>query len=337
MGGGQANSGQAKQAAAQQTAASNQDMALSKQNQAQQSQLFSTLFGKGGPSGGGTLSGMLDPNSLNAKGLNPAYQTQFNQASDQIAKNYAGQRGSLAQAFANQGATSGSTPSGFQADQMRKLGNSEADTRGATYTGMAGQQHQDALQNFWNASNIASGNAATSGQTATTGAGNSGSSSAALYGTAGQPRPGIGTSLIGAAGTVGGGLAQGAAMCPAEGTQILMADGRRLAVEHIKAGDKVIGVDGKPDEIVADSIQSVQDVVEVRTAENTTRVSLTHAFVRRAGGYTIAAKCLGEMLETDNGPRTVLEVRRLKEKMACRHIMLKRSHGYNCDGMWSLE
>lgn len=335
MGGGQANSGQASQAAAQQTAASNQDMALSKQNQAEQAQLFSKLFGNNA-SGGGTLSAMLDPNSLNQKGLNPAYTTQWNQAQDQIAKSYQQQRGSLAQGWANQGATSNSTPSGFQADQQRQLANSEADTRGSTYAGLAGQQHADALQNFWNASNIASGNAATATQGATTGAANSGSSSAALYGTAGQYHAPAAATIAGSA-LQAGGQVGAASMCPAEGSQILMADGRRLSIEHIKAGDKVIGVDGKPDEVVGDSIQSVQDVVEVRTAENTARVSLTHAFVRRAGGYTIAAKCLGEMLETDNGPRTVLEVRRLKEKMACRHIMLKRSHGYNCGGIWSLE
>lgn len=182
-------------------------MALSKQNAAQQAQLYSTLFGKGGTSGGGTLSAMLDPNSLNLKGLNPAYTTQWNQAQDQIGQNYQQQRGALAQGWANQGATSSSTPSGFQADQMRKLGNSEADTRGATFTGLAGQQHQDALNNFWNASNIASGNAGTAGQTAATSAGNSGSSSAALYGTAGQYHPSqagqIIGSALGAGGTVG--------------------------------------------------------------------------------------------------------------------------------------
>lgn len=328
MGGGpkQVNSGQAQAADAATTAATKQSTDLSKQYGGQEAQQYQTLFGSGGK--GGTLSGFLDPNSVNQKGLNPAYTTQWNQAQDQIAKNYQQQRGSLAQAFANQGATSGSTPSGFQADQMRKLGNSEADTRGATYTGLAGQQHQEAISNLFNAANIASGQGASAGSTAVQGAGNAANAQAALFGTAGKQAQ-TGTSAA-------TGITE-AAICPAEGSQILMEDGRRISIEHIKRGDKVVGIDGKPDEIVEDSIQSVQDVVEVRTAENTTRVSLTHAFQRRAGGYTIAAKCLGEMIETDNGPRTVLEVRRLKEKLACRHIMLKRSHGYNCDGIWSLE
>lgn len=322
----QVNSGQASAADAATTAATNQSTALSKQTGAQEAQQYATLFGSGGK--GGTLSGFLDPNSINQKGLNPAYQTQWNQAQDQIAQNYQQQRGSLAQAFANQGATSSSTPSGFQADQMRKLGSSEADTRGSTYTGLVGQQHNEAVQNLFNASNIAAGQGASAGSTAVQGAGNSANAQAALFGTAGKQAQ-TGTSAA-------TGITE-AAICPAEGSQILMADGRRLSIEHIAKGDKVIGVDGGPDEVIADSIQSVQDVVEVRTAECRTRVSLTHAFVRHAGGYAIAAKCLAEVLDTDHGPRTVLEVRRLKEKMACRHIMLKRSHGYNCDGVWSLE
>ena len=329
MGGGpkQVNSGQAQRADAATTAATNQSTALSKQYGTQEAQQYQTLFGAGGK-GGGTLSGFLDPNSINQKGLNPAYTTQWNQAQDQIAKNYQQQRGALAQGFANQGATSGSTPSGFQADQMRKLGNSEADTRGATYTGLAGQQHQEAISNLFNAANIASGQAANAGSNAIQGAGNAANAQAALFDTAGRQAQ-TGTSAA-------TGITE-AAICPAEGSQILMSDGRRISIEHIKRGDKVVGIDGHPDEVVEDSIQSVQDVVVIRTAENTATVSLTHAFVRHSGGYAIAAKCLGEVLDTDFGPRTVLEVRRLKEKMACRHIMLKRSHGYNCSGIWSLE
>jgi hypothetical protein len=210
-GGGQANSGQASGAYAGQQAASAQDMALSAQNQAFQKQLFTKLFGGGGK--GGTLTAMLDPKSLNVKGLTSPYQTQFNEGSDQIGKDYAAQRGSLAQSFANSGATSSSTPSGFQADQMRKLGSSAADTRGQLFTGLVGQQHADALNNFWNASNIASGNAASAGSGALQGSGQAGSSNASIYGTAGQYHPSqfgsVLGSALGAGGTVGAGAMMG--------------------------------------------------------------------------------------------------------------------------------
>lgn len=206
MGGGQTNSGQASQAAAQQTAASNQDMALSKQYGGQEQQMFNKLFGTGGS--GGTLSGMMNPASLNTGAPTGAYKTQWNTAQDQIGRDFANQRGSIAQQFANMGATSRSTPSGFQADQMNQLARGEADTRGTTYTNLVGQQHQDALNNFWNANNIAAGQQASATSGSTTGAGNSGSSSAALYGTAGAYHPPAYASAlgsgIGAAGTVGG-------------------------------------------------------------------------------------------------------------------------------------
>jgi hypothetical protein len=206
MGGGQANKGQASQAAAQQTAANNQDMALSTQYGGQEQQIFSKLFGSNGS--GGTLSGMMDPKSLNTGAPTGAYKTAWNNAQNNIAQSYAGQRGSIAQQFANTGATSRSTPSGFQADQMNQLARGEADTRGSTYTGIVGQQHQDSLNNFWNANNIASGQAASATGGSTTGAGNAGSSSAAVYGTAGQYHPpSTLNSVIGAAGTVGGAAA----------------------------------------------------------------------------------------------------------------------------------
>lgn len=204
LGGGQANSGQASTAAAQQTAANNQDMAISAQNSATQQRMINTLFGNGSPGSSGTLTGMMNPASLTQNNFNPAYQAQWNQAQGQIAQNYALQRGQLAQGWANSGMSSNNTPSGFQADQQRQLASSEADARGSTYAGLKGQQYQDSLNNFWNSSNIASGNAATAGSTATQSAGNAGSSSAQIYGTAGQYHANpVASSLIGAGGQVG--------------------------------------------------------------------------------------------------------------------------------------
>jgi hypothetical protein len=138
MGGGQANSGQASTAAAQQTAANTQDMQISAANAARQQQLTNTLFGNGSPGSTGTLSGMMNPANLTQTGLNPAYQAQFNQGLNTIGQSTAQQRGQLAQSFANSGATGNSTPTGFQADQMRQLGSSQADQQGQLYSGLIG-------------------------------------------------------------------------------------------------------------------------------------------------------------------------------------------------------
>lgn len=346
-GGGQANSGQASTAAAQQTAANNQDMALSKQYGGQEQAIFNRLFGSGA-SGGGTLSGMMDPKSLNTGTPTGAYQTAWNNSQNQIAQNYAQQKGSLAQSWANSGMGSNNTPSGFQADQQRKLGSSEADSRGSTYTGIVGQQHSDALNNFWNANNIAAGQQASATGGSNAGAGNAGSSSSAIYGTAGQYHPSqagqIIGSALGAAGQVGAGMMTGggstaasAAMCAAEGSMVRMADGSRKLVEELAKGDQLLGADSKPDELTADPQPSVQEICEVNTAKGKVTVSLTHAFVRDSGGYAIAAASLGEYVETDEGSAPILGVRMAGERRVCFHLFLKRSHGYNVDGFWSLE
>src|SRR5271163_3422093 len=178
MGAGQANTAQATQAANQNSAANQQNLALSQQYGGQEQQTFNTLFGNGTPGSSGTLTSMMNPNSLNQASPTGAYQTAYNNASNTLNQSYNNQRGSLAQQWANSGAGSNSTPSGFQANQMRQLGNSQADSQGNLYAGTVAQQHSDALNNFWNANNIAAGGqgAATSGSTS--GAGNSGSSSA---------------------------------------------------------------------------------------------------------------------------------------------------------------
>ena len=335
-GGGQANSGQASTAAAQQTAANNQDMALSSQYGGQEKQIFNSLFGNGAPGSSGTLTSMMNPASLNTGAPTGAYQTAWNNAQNQIAQSYAGQKGSLAQGWANSGMSGNNTPSGFQASQQRQLANSEADTRGSTYSGIVGQQHSDALNNFWNANNIAAGQQGSATSGSTTGAGNSGSSSAALYGTAGQYHAPAYASALGSA-LGAGGQVGAASMCPAEGSMIRMADGSRKLVEELKKGDKLQGIDGRPDELLDDPQPSIQQICEVYTNDGKCKVSLTHAFSRQKGGYTLAAQSLGEVVECDPGPLGIVEVRLTGERLVCFHLFLKRSHGYNVDSFWSLE
>ena len=146
MGGGQANKEQATASFNTSQAASAQDLALSKQNQGYQQQAHDALFGKPGGTGG-SLTGFMDPSSLNKAGLGGNYQTQYNEGTNTLAKNYANQRGSLAQSWANRGATGSGVPSGFQADQERKLGSDQADSQGGLYANLSAQQHSDALNN----------------------------------------------------------------------------------------------------------------------------------------------------------------------------------------------
>lgn len=336
-GGGQANSGQASQAAAQQTAASNQDMALSKQNQAYQQRLMGMLFGTGAKgSESGSMTGFMDPKKLDEANLTGAYKSAYNQGTNQLAKDYSNVRGSLAQSWANRGMGSNSTPSGFQADQERKMGGDLADSRGAAFSDALGKQHGEALNNFWNASNIASGNAASTGSNALAGSGQSGTSSAQLYGTAGQYHPSAFGSIMGSA-LGAGGQVGAAAMCVTAGMRIMLPGGEWMKAEFLKAGDIILGIDSVGDTVVEVEETKPQPVCDVATMERTVRVSVTHAFERADGGYVCAGSAKNETVNTITGREQIIGVEQLEESQICYHIRVKRSHGYCVEGLWSLE
>lgn len=301
-------------------------------NSAARGSLFGSPDGKGGFTGG-TVSKFLDPSSLNVSGPTGVYGTQYQRTSDTIAQGGQQARGALSRTLASRGF--GSAPSGFGADQMRKSYLDQADTRGQAFSDYAGKSYQDALENFWraNGSLMGEGDTALSASMSQNNAvlGNY----ANLYGTAAQPRPGIGASLIGAAGTLGG--AAMTAWCPAEGALILCPNGKWRPVQELKNGDVVIGIDDAPDELISDPAPALQSVVEVDAGNHTTRVSNSHAFARNEGGYQFAEQALGDWLLMDDGEEEVSGVRPLAEKVMCYHLKLKRSHGYCVDGFWSLE
>lgn len=335
-GGGQANSGQASQAAAQQTAANQQDMALSAQNMAYQKQLMGTLFGTGQGTNQGSVGAMLDPSKLDSANLTGAYKSAYNQGTNQLSQDYANQKGSLAQGWANAGMGSGSTPSGFQADQQRQLGSSEADSRGQAFSSAIGAQHNEALSNFWNAANVANGQAASTGTGATTGAANSGSSSAAVYGTAGAYHPPAAATIAGSA-LQAGGTAGAAALCPTSGMRILLHDWSTKPVEELVKGDLVYGMDGLPDELVEVSLSRPVHVCDVSTALRTVRVSVTHTFERSKGGWVCAGSATNDVVKTIGGAESVTTVECLAEQQVCYYIRTKRAHGYVVEGFFSFE
>lgn len=184
MGGGQANSGQASQANNAAMAASAASSKLSDQNAQEQQQQYNYLFGADGKSG--SLTPFMDPKSLNVTNPTGVYKTQYTNALQQIGDSYKNARGSLAQNWANRGGSSNAAPSGFEQDQSRQLERDNADANGQAFGTAVGQQYQDALSNFWNSTNIASGQAADARSGALTGAANSGSTAAQIYSTAGQ-------------------------------------------------------------------------------------------------------------------------------------------------------
>src|SRR6202040_4333292 len=78
-----------------------------------------------------------------------------------LAQQTAMQRGQLAQTLANSGFGSNS-PSGMAQDAELQLGLGQNAQQGQLFTQAATNSYNDALNNFWNATNIAAGQAATS-------------------------------------------------------------------------------------------------------------------------------------------------------------------------------
>ena len=153
---------------------------------AQQQGLFSTLYGTPGgnaTSGGGTLSGMLNPNSLNVNSPTGPYALQYAQAKAQNAIGTDQASQAINQRAQNAGFGAGA-PSGltqFLQSQNTQAGNTNA---GNLFSQYAGQSYQDALNNFWKATNLASGQAATSGNQQNTAQGQMNQTYAQLYGAA---------------------------------------------------------------------------------------------------------------------------------------------------------
>lgn len=179
------------------------------QSTAYAKQAHDLLFGAGTDGKGGTLSQFLDPNSLNVDGPTGAYKLQYQRAVGNIAKQSADVRGSVARANAGRGFGAG--PAGFAQDEERQAAESQIDRQGAAFTDYAGKSYADALNNFWNATNIASGSGAANTNAAIAADSAAANNYANLYGTASAPRPSPWGAIIGS-GLQAGGIAGSAAM-----------------------------------------------------------------------------------------------------------------------------
>lgn len=332
----QVNSSQASAADAGATAAANASANLSNENLREQKQNFNYLFGDGTAGSTGSLTKFMDPNSLNVSAPTGNYATQYNNATNQLSQNYKMQRGALAQGFANNGFAAG-MPSGFQADQDRKLASSEADTRGNLFAATTGQQYQDALNNFWNANNIASGQAASARTGAIQASDNAGNIESNLYGTAGrQATPSsLPGAAVGAGGTVGAALA-----CPARGSLIRAKCGPKseeMLVENLRKGMLIYQSDGSYKALEDDPVPVFMPCVTVITNhKKRSTVSFTHSFMAPRGGYRQANESLHQKVMIPNADCVIIAVAIVGE-MEVFPLKVGGNHTYLCDGLWSLD
>jgi hypothetical protein len=339
MGGGQANSGQATQAANNANAASQQNLSLSNAAGSRYNSLMNTFFGSGAPGSTGTLSGFLNPNSMNVTTPTGAYKLNYEQQVNQTQNAAQQGQSNIIRQAANNGL---SLSSPAVAEMARETNLDTANLKGQDFANAVTQQHNDAMQNFWNATNVGAGGAATGIQSGVAGASGAGQTAANIYGTAGQYHTNPATSIIGS-GISAGGAVGAAAMCPAEGSKIKTPKGDRL-VEELKCGDEISQL-GNVARLKCDPVpHKGMRLIRVESAEGLTAlVGEKHAFVRPDWGYFNADEALSggwRCVKTD-----AARPDRLKDAWQAGigtvyEILTVDGEGnktYCTDGFWSLE
>jgi hypothetical protein len=333
MGGGRTNGKQADASNTAANQATNQSIDLSKSNQKDASNIQNMFFGSGGK--GGSLSGFLDPKSLDAVAPTGAYADRYNegvrQSADQL-KN--AQQNTIRQA-ANRGL---GLDSPAVAEMARRNNLDSANSRGHAFSDAVSAQHDEALQNFWGSTNVASQIQGQARSGALEGAGNAGQTQANLYGSASNYHQGAGAqiagSAIGAAGAVGA-----AAACPAEGSKILTDSGFK-PIEFLRAGDAIATLGGKYAKLKVDPIpyDGISSVIVEAAGGFKVHVSDTHTFALDKG-YIFAQNAKpGKQLQVVNGVAPVT-IKRYGGDVKIYRLVLddESNHSYNVDGVWSLE
>ncbi len=325
------------------------DASLAKQadqSTAYAKQAHDTLFGTGTTSqgaagigqGGGTLSKFLDPNSLNVSSPTGAYGLQYNKATENIANQGAQDRGAIARGFASRGF--GNMPSGFVADQSRQQLADQSNQQGAAFTDLAGKSYADSLNNFWNATNIASGSGAANTNAAIAADSSAANNYSNLYGVASTPKPNTAAALAGAAIQGGAQIGAGAAACPCAGSRILMMDGTEKAIEDCHKGDVFKGFDNEPCLLYENPEEIEAECVEVSSGRYKNRVSEDHSYILSRGGYDLASNIQGKRVffsGTDKYSVDIVDSVIPIGKHTVFVIKISGSHSYRVDGIWSLS
>jgi hypothetical protein len=237
----------------------------------------------------------------------------------------------------------GNAPSGFAADQSRLAAEDQVGAQGQAFTDQAGRSLTDATNDFWNATNLASGAGAAATNAAISGDSAAANNYANLYGTASTPRPSAVGSIIGG-GLQAGGSVGAAAMCPVEGSLILMHDGTERLVEQLRKGDELRGVDGQPCALLNDPHMSLRSSVELRSGELAHKCSAEHTLMLGFGGYTFAAKAEGKRtlargdgsLSSPAGHSTIELVTDIG-RQPIYFLEIDGSHTYRADSFWAMS
>lgn len=296
-------------------------------------QAHDLLFGSGADGKGGSLSQFLDPNSLNVSGPTGAYKLQYNNAVSNIAQQTKNATGEVQRSLASRGF--GNAPAGFAADQLRQTQQGQVAQQGAAFTDLAGRSYSDALQNFWNANNLASGAGA-----AATNASISADSAAAnnyanLYGTSSTPKPSVLGQVIGG-GLQAGGAVGAAAACPCEGSLLLGFDGIEKPVQAWDKGQELMGIDGKPCVLLSAPRRILRDSVEIKSLTGRHRCSIDHTFVIPQGGYIFAHSAKAQNVRYEDGITTIMDSDEIGNQPVY-VLELGGSHSYRADGFWALS
>jgi hypothetical protein len=291
MGGGQSNSGQASQASANANASSQQNLATSSTDQARNTQLVNSMFGTGAPGSTGSLSGFLNPNSMNVTTPTGAYKLNYQQTVNQTENEAQQGQSNIIRQAANNGLGLSSPAVAQQAMQTNLA---TANMKGQDFANAVTQQHSDAMNNFWGATNAEATAAGQAGTNAVSSASGAGQTAANVYGTAGQYHPNPATSIIGAGLQAGGAVGAAAAnpACPAEGQRIKTPEGDRL-VEELKRGDEISQL-GNIAKLKCDPIRHENvPLIRVESVEGlSVLVGEKHAFVSPDWGYFNADELL---------------------------------------------
>lgn len=140
---------------------------------------------------------------------------------------------------------------------------------------------------------------------------------------------------LGVAGVQGFTTGLGASVCPAEGSEYLMADGTGKLVETLRVGDEIAGIDDEPQTI--EEIQSaITPIIRVETEDGfVSRSSRVHAFALPHGGFVVAIHALGKKIRTKIGTSRVISVT-LDGVARVFNVITDGSHTYRADGIWAL-
>lgn len=306
----------------------------------QQQQLYNTLFGAPGSTGGGAITGFLNPNSLNVTKPTGVYALQNTNANQTAAKQYASNAGNITSSLAQSGFNPATTPSGFGAELQAENSRALADTKGQNFLTSTTNQYQDALKNFWNAANITGQGAATTGSQANQATGTAANTYQNLYGTAGHGNVTQNSNLLGTAIGAAGNVGAGAAMCCAEGTLIRTGLEEFTTIEELFEGAEIFGLpenDDDPLVIRRPLAFAMKPCVRVKTDGGQELVCSTdHTLLLAGRGYVTASESLHSSICTRTGSVQVIEVQEVGERRVV-HLHLEAPHVFESNGLLSEE